>query len=662
MSSDNDIVPIILFFVGLAAVITLAIVAIPVALVGGGLLLGGLAYYHHPRRKERIAKEHTEALYQSVRATHALPFDPAAKFARLHPDLKPIAEELFRGERISQEIPPPPPVANSLEGARYRDQLSKIGQTRIDPSYANAVCDAIVESLSSLDDYIGSKGDTTVPIRHLIPELNRAVVRLIDPLLDANVKGAMARIDENYNKTAKRNSEPIHPSAYTGEDVVEVYLKGAPLIDAFNIRVPFGIPETTRFEHHHIIAGTGHGKTQTIQHLISRDLTELGAKSIVVIDSQGDLIKNILALPLDPNDVVLIDPTDVEYPVCLNLFSVGQERLGGYSLLDRERLINSVIELYDFVLGSLLDASMTSKQSVIFRYVTRLMILIPNASIHTFREVLEDSKPFQEYINRLTGTPRNFFDREYNGTEYKKTRQEVLRRLYGILENQTFERMFTNPVSKVDIFKAMGEGKLILINTAKDLLKEGGTQIFGRFFIALIAQAAQERATQSYRMPAIVYIDEAQEYFDQNIGIILSQARKYGVGTVLAHQYLSQMDNKLQEAVDANTSIKMAGGLSVKDARSMAQSLHCEADFIQSQPKGTFATHIRGHTARAVPLSFPFGTLERMPKATTEERDRFRSIMRERYASPLAPDKEQEPSPNQPPPTDPDNVPEAGEW
>ena len=62
----------------------------------------------------------------------------------------------------------------------------------------------------------------------------------------------------------------------------------------------------------------------------------------------------------------------------------------------------------------------------------------------------------------------------------------------------------------------MNAGRVILINTAKDLLKEQGTQIFGRFFIALIAQAAQERATlpEHKRMPTMVYVDEAQDYWD----------------------------------------------------------------------------------------------------------------------------------------------------
>ena len=133
----------------------------------------------------------------------------------------------------------------------------------------------------------------------------------------------------------------------------------------------------------------------------------------------------------------------------------------------------------------------------------------------------------------------------------------------------------------------------------------------------------------------MVYIDEAQDYFDETIGIILSQARKYKVGMVLAHQYLGQLGNGLQEAFEANTSIKLAGGVSARDARALASQMGADADLIIRQPKGSFATYIRGLTERAVPMSFPFFTLEGLPKTTKDERDAIRSYSRKIYAEPL---------------------------
>lgn len=437
---------------------------------------------------------------------------------------------------------------------------------------------------------------------------------------------------------------PTKQSSVSDDKVPEAYLGGTPLLSLFDYPSAIELPQVTRFEHHHIVAGSGHGKTQTLQHLILHDLDAVaaGQATIIVIDSQSDLINNIAGLQLfapgQPlaDRLVVVDPTDIEWPVALNLFDVGLDRLDQYSPLDRERLTNSILELYDFVLGSLLDAGMTQKQNVIFRYITRLLLHIPGATIHTLRELLEDGgyDRYRGHIEKLQGSARAFFENEFNGKEFSGTKRQVLRRLYGILENQTFERMFSHPKSKLDLFSEMNAGKVILINTAKDLLKESGTEIFGRFFIAMITQAAQERAVlQSQdRLPTFVYVDEANDYFDRNIGIILSQARKYNIGMVLAHQFLGQLDAKLHEAIAANTSIKFAGGVSAKDARALASDLRTDASFIERQAKLSFAAFIKGQTERAVSLKIEAGQLERLPRMTKEDRDAQRDMMRKRYA------------------------------
>jgi len=440
---------------------------------------------------------------------------------------------------------------------------------------------------------------------------------------------------------------PRLPTKQTGladATIIATYLDGTPLLGLADFPIEIALPPTTRFEHMHIVAGSGHGKTQTLQHLILHDLEAVarGDASIVVIDSQSDLINTIAGLAVFApggalaDRLVLIDPTDIEWPVALNLFDAGLDRLQQYSPLDRERLTNSILELYDFVLGSLLDAGMTQKQNVIFRYITRLLLHIPGATIHTLRELLEDGgyERYRQHIDKLQGSARAFFEQEFNGKEFAGTKRQVLRRLYGILENQTFERMFSHPKSKLDLFAEMNAGKVILINTAKDLLKESGTEIFGRFFIAMITQAAQERAVlpPASRLPCYVFVDEASDYFDRNVGIILSQARKYNVGMVLAHQYLGQLDPKLYEAMAANTAIKFAGGVSAKDARALAADLRTEPAFIERQPRLSFAAFIKGQHAGAVSLAVEPGQMEARARMSEEERILVRQQMRARYA------------------------------
>jgi len=632
-----------------------ALMITPFFLVGAAGYVAIRLYLESPARAEKLAHAETMTLYQHAisgqvqmdgadRDLALAAHWPVTTPEALRIQLLEVGRALFEAEGLTPDIPPPPVLCNTVEGGRYRDLLARQGQARSDPQMLQSALDVISQALAPVAKAAPPmEGDVLVSVAQFLTPHNQVVDQIVSPFFADtgynHFKDLRAQLDNNLRQTHR--TQPVFPRDYRGDDAVDIYLKGTFLRDLFELRTPFAIPQELRFEHTHMVAGSGHGKTQTLQYLIANDLPDVaaGAKSVVVIDSQGDLIGNILrAKVLDPEDIVLINPEDIAFPVSLNLFSVGQERLEDYSPLERERLTNSIIELYDFVLGSLLSAGMTSKQTVVFRYVTRLMFHIPDATIHTLVDLMEPggSAKYQEQIAKLDGTPRRFFETEFESKEFTATKTQVLRRLYGVLENQTFERMFANPESKFDMFSELNAGKLILINTSKSLLKEQGTEIFGRFFIALIAQAAQERAVlrAQDRLPAMIYIDEAQDYFDANIGVILSQARKYRVGMVMAHQYLGQLSSGLSEAFEANTSIKLAGGVSARDARTLASQMHATPELIQQQPKGSFATYLRGLTDKAVPIAFPFFALENLPRTTKEERAAILQHSRDAYAHP----------------------------
>ena len=386
----------------------------------------------------------------------------------------------------------------------------------------------------------------------------------------------------------------------------------------------------TRFAHTHILGGSGHGKTQLLQSLIYRDLSqqEGTAPSVVVIDSQGDLINTISQLALfDPlaaeslhERFLLIDPANFTAPPAINLFDANLDRIKQYGAVEQERIKNGTIELYEYFFGALLGAGLSQKQNLIFRYLAELMLTIDGANIHTLRELLETPDAFQDDIAKLDGTARLFFEQQFFDKSYDDTRTQVARRLWGILANRSFERIFSSRTSRIDLFDAMNTGKVILINTAKDLLKQDGTAIFGRFFIAMIAQAALERAQipREQRRPTFVYIDEAQDYFDENIDHMLEQVRKYKIGLVLAHQTLAQLTPKLKASIMANTGTKILGGLSHADASALAREIGCSADFLQSMRKDKertqFALWVKGDAGRARSMSVELGAVDRLPR------------------------------------------------
>jgi len=173
-------------------------------------------------------------------------------------------------------------------------------------------------------------------------------------------------------------------------------------------------------------------------------------------------------------------------------------------------------------------------------------------------------------------------------------------------------------------------------------LKSDGSALFGRFFIRMLAQAALERAVipEWRRTPTFAYVDEAQEYFDDSIETMLSQARKYRVGMTLAHQTLDQLSPRLRSAFLSNTSFKCAGGVSAKDARALASEMHTSSEFIEGmrrrRDRSEFAVWLKHRTPSALRMDVPLGFLERQPTLTEDAFDELIGRNRERYCGTMA--------------------------
>jgi hypothetical protein len=192
---------------------------------------------------------------------------------------------------------------------------------------------------------------------------------------------------------------------------------------------PLSLPLELRFEHTHIVAGSDHGKTQLLQHMIvTHDLAEVakGQRSLIVMDSQGDLIRKILHLAeFSPKifgglseRLIYIDPTDILNPPCLNLFDFGLSRLKNYTPEQKEKIITGTISLYEYLFGALLGAELTNRQGVIFRYLAMLLMVVPNATIFTLMDFMEDPELVRPHLAKLDATAARFFHTQFFSSSY----------------------------------------------------------------------------------------------------------------------------------------------------------------------------------------------------------------------------------------------------
>jgi hypothetical protein len=258
---------------------------------------------------------------------------------------------------------------------------------------------------------------------------------------------------------------------------------------------------------------------------------------------------------------------------------------------------------------------------------------------------MEDPELVRPYLAKLDIAAQRFFLTQFLTSAFDNTRQQILSRLWGVLANTSLARMFSHTHNKLNLFEAMNEGSLILINTAKDLLKQDGCELFGRFMIALICHATQERAAmpEEQRMPTFVYIDEAHDYFEEDAGIeqLLNTGRKYKVGVIIAAQNLGQFTRGLAATVMASTSIKFAGGVSDADASVLAREMNTEPENLKRLQKDSkktlFGMFIRNQMPEMQVLTVPLGDLEGHPKMSAEEREQLLSDNRLKYCAPYDP-------------------------
>lgn len=379
--------------------------------------------------------------------------------------------------------------------------------------------------------------------------------------------------------------------------------------DFLDFRVSFDIPTRIRFEHTHIIGATGSGKTQLLQKFISQDIKT--SASIIVMAPKGTMVPTLSALQgIDPKRLVIIRPQD---PIALNIFDIGAT--------DTDSQTNNVVGLINYIFSSILDAETTSKQTALLNYCIRL-ILKSGGTLLTLRSLMKaESLPeeYRKYLPQLSNSAQEFFTYQFgNKKTYGETKEQILWRLDFLLENSTIERIFSQPKTRLNMGREMERGAVILIDTSIKELGESGSTFLGRFFIALVTLASQQRDTTKPLRPVWFYIDEASTYLSSTIENLLERARESRVGLILAHQQLSQLTRispQLEASVMTNTSIKIVGGCSYQDAVSLAKEMGVTPEALKNQPPLNFKLKVKGFI-RSVGIEVEAGYLERMPKRT----------------------------------------------
>lgn len=324
-----------------------------------------------------------------------------------------------------------------------------------------------------------------------------------------------------------------------------------------NSRTLIGLTEDERRRHMYILGATGTGKSTMLLSMINSDIQN--GKGLAVVDPHGDLIEQILhVIPEDRiKDVVYFNPDDIEYPMGINLLELSEGLSEEDATREKEYIAESIISLFHKIYTEKYSGP---RMEYILRNTIHTAFTVPGATLFTVYKLLINTKFRKSVVKNLTDENlKDFWKFEFaKAGDYQKVKMisPITNKIGRFLFSPTAKRILEQEKSTINFEQIMNEGKILLCNLSKGKLGEDNSKVFGVVVMAKLQLASLRRArmAEKDRKDFYMYVDEFQNFATPAFAQILSEARKYRLGAILAHQTTSQLEDKsLVNVTLANT-------------------------------------------------------------------------------------------------------------
>lgn len=328
------------------------------------------------------------------------------------------------------------------------------------------------------------------------------------------------------------------------------------------------ISDTDRRRHLYTIGQTGVGKSNFLQEMAKLDAKE--GKGFCFIDPHGDAIEDILtAIPKGrAEDVIIFDPSDMERPFGLNMMEYDPNRPE-----QKTFVINEMIGIFD----QLYDLKQTGGP-MFEQYMRNAMLLVmedpeTGSTLMEIPKVLSDPKFRAMKLSRCHNPVVVDFwtqEAEKAGGEAALANMVpyITSKLTAFISNDMMRPVIAQQKSTINFREIMDNKKILLINLSKGKIGEINARLLGMVVVGKILMNALSRADvpESERVDFYLYLDEFQNVTTNSIAQILSEARKYRLGLILAHQFIGQLKEDISKAVFGNVGSILAFRVGPEDA------------------------------------------------------------------------------------------------
>ncbi len=329
----------------------------------------------------------------------------------------------------------------------------------------------------------------------------------------------------------------------------------------------------------YIIGMTGTGKSKFLDSMIIRDIQ--AGHGVCFIDPHGDDVDIVLEnIPKERrDDVIYFDPSDTERPFGLNMLEYDFNKPE-----DKIFVVNQVFDIFD----KLYDLKATGGP-MFEQYMKNACMLIMDdpESGSTLMEVprvlSDDDYRAYKLSKSRTQVVKDFWEKEAQKAGGEASLQNMVpyltSKLTPFIANDLVRPIIAQQTSTLDFADAMNNGKILLIKLSKGKIGDINANLLGMIIIGKILQAAFARVNipEDQRKDFFLYIDEFQNFLTPAINTILSEARKYRLGLVMAHQLLGQLevrgDDSIRKTIFGNVGTKISFRIGVEDAEFMAEEM-----------------------------------------------------------------------------------------
>ncbi len=393
-----------------------------------------------------------------------------------------------------------------------------------------------------------------------------------------------------------------------------------------NQRKKFGIKTDDRLRHLYMIGKTGMGKTVMMENMAIQDIQR--GNGIAFIDPHGEAAERLLDfIPSDRiNDVIYFNPADLDVPIAFNVM----EKVGfRYRHLVAGGLMGVFKKVWPDVWSARMEYILNNSILALLEY--------PDSTLLGINRMLADPDYRGKVVDKITDpVVKSFWVKEFARytQRYEVEATAAIQNKVGqFISNPLIRNIVGQVKSNINMREVMDEGKILILNLSKGRVGEDNSRLLGALLVTKLQLAAMSRVDipEEKRRSFYLYVDEFQNFATESFANILSEARKYRLALILGHQYISQMEETVRDAVFGNIGTLVTFRVGAEDAEFLEKEFIPEFNVQDLVNLAKYNTYLKLMIDGVSGRPFSAETLPPFPLPKESHKEKIIKVSQERY-------------------------------